>query len=189
MTELDLFHEMLNQARKRCSDIQWIQGDNTNPPFANNSFDYITNQFSYHHVQDKNRMIMSIFRLLRSKGRFVITNLDPWSMPGWIVYQFFPPSRQRDLSGFLPVGKLTDLMQKIGFCNVQLTLWKTNRIHMDTDHTIEHAFHVQTPIWTRRHLSARGFEARRDRRLRQLCAVHIVVSFSPLRYTDTLQPE
>ncbi len=50
MIGLDLFHGMLEQARRRCVSIQWIQGDSINPPFTHNSFDYITNQFSYHHV-------------------------------------------------------------------------------------------------------------------------------------------
>jgi ubiquinone/menaquinone biosynthesis C-methylase UbiE len=89
---LDLFHGMLLQADKRCAGINWVQGDSANPPFADDSFDYITNQFSYHHVQDKNGMISAIFRVLKPRGRFVITNLDPWSMPGWIVYTYFPVS-------------------------------------------------------------------------------------------------
>ena len=56
--------------------------------------------------------------MLKPGGRFVITNLDPWSMLGWIVYTWFPQSRQRDLADFLPVDKLTALMQQAGFCNI-----------------------------------------------------------------------
>jgi ubiquinone/menaquinone biosynthesis C-methylase UbiE len=81
MIGLDMFHRMLERARYRCGDINWIQGDSTAPPFTHHSFDYITNQFSYHHVQDKIRMLTSIFQILKPNGRFVITNLDPWSMP------------------------------------------------------------------------------------------------------------
>lgn len=117
---LDRFHRMLEQARARCTQINWLQGDSANPPFDDCSFDYITNQFAYHHVQEKNKMITSIFRILKPEGRFVITNLDPWSMPGWIVYRFFPPSRQRDLADFLPVDELTAVMQKTGFCDIRV---------------------------------------------------------------------
>ena len=120
MIGLDLFHGMLEQARRRSRDIQWIQGDNTAPPLANNSFDYITNQFSYHHVQDKNRMITSIFQILKPNGRTVITNLDPWSMPGWILYTFFPGARHRDLLDFLPVNVIAALMEKAGFCKIRV---------------------------------------------------------------------
>jgi ubiquinone/menaquinone biosynthesis C-methylase UbiE len=117
---LDLFHGMLLQARKRCAGINWVQGDSANPPFANGSFGYITNQFSYHHVQDKDGMIRAIFRILKPGGRFVITNLDPWSMLDWIVYTYFPESRLRDLADFLPVDQLTALMQETGFCNIHV---------------------------------------------------------------------
>ena len=120
MVGLDLFHGMLLQAQKRCNEIIWIQGDNTNLPFGNNGFDYITNQFSYHHVQNKLRLITETYRILKPGGRFAITNLDPWSMAGWIVYQYFPASRQRDLSDFLPVDELVTQMEKIGFCNIQV---------------------------------------------------------------------
>lgn len=127
MIGLDLFYEMLKQARNRCGDIKWIEGDSANLPFANCVFDYITNQFSYHHVQDKNMMISSIFRILKPNSRFVITNLDPWSMPGWIVYTFFPAAHQRDLSDFLPVDDLAARMDKAGFCNIQVKYQHTHR--------------------------------------------------------------
>ena len=65
-------------------------------------------------------MIEATFRILRPGGRFVITNLDPWSMPGWIIYRYFPTTRQRDLIDFLPVDHLTAVMQETGFCNIRL---------------------------------------------------------------------
>lgn len=117
---LDLFHGMLLQARNRRSDIDWIQGDNTAPPFVDSSFDYITNQFSYHHVRNKSRMIAETFRILKHGGRFTITNLDPWSMPGWIVYKYFPKSQQLDFADFLPIDELGLLMREVGFANIQI---------------------------------------------------------------------
>jgi len=92
MIGLDLFHGMLYQAYKRCKAITWIQGDNTNLPFRNDSFDYVTNQFSYHHVQNKPRLVAETYRILKPGGWFVITNLDPWSMAGWVIYRYFQAS-------------------------------------------------------------------------------------------------
>jgi ubiquinone/menaquinone biosynthesis C-methylase UbiE len=117
---LDLFHGMLLQAQKRSNEIIWIQGDNTNLPFRNDSFDYVTNQFSYHHVQNKLRFIAEAYRILKSGGRFVITNLDPWSMADWTVYKYFPASWERDLSDFLPVDKLIFHLEKAGLNNIQV---------------------------------------------------------------------
>ena len=117
---LDLFHGMLQQAHQRYDTMNWIQGDSVNPPFLEGSFDYITNQFSYHHVLNKRRLIAETYRILKPGGQFVITNLDPWSMGDWIVYRYFPASRQRDLADFLTVDQLTSIMQKTGFCNIHV---------------------------------------------------------------------
>jgi ubiquinone/menaquinone biosynthesis C-methylase UbiE len=133
---LDLFHGMLLQAKKRCEAINWIQGEISNPPFPDESFDYITNQFSYHHVQNKTRMLAETYRILRSGGRFVITNLDPWFMTGWIVYKYFPASKQRDFSDFLPISVLIAQMQEAGFCNIQV-----KRVHNRKDENLGEFLH------------------------------------------------
>lgn len=131
MVGLDLFHGMLVQAYKSCKAITWIQGDSTNPPFGNNRFDYITNQFSYHHVQNKPRLIAETYRILKPGGRFVITNLDPWFMAGWIVYQYFQASWERDLSDFLPADEIVFQMEQVGFSNIQV-----KRDHRRTDENL-----------------------------------------------------
>jgi len=120
MVGLDLFHGMLYQAYKRCKAITWIQGDSTSPPFGNNRFNYITNQFSYHHVQNKLRFFTETYRILKPGGRFVITNLDPWSMAGWIIYQYFQASWERDLSDFLPANEIVLRMEQVGFSSIQV---------------------------------------------------------------------
>ncbi len=115
LTGLDLFHGMLKQARKRCAPVDWVQGDSSCTPFAQASFDYITNQFSYHHVPDKSRVISEACRILKPGGRFVITSLDPWSMPDWILYRYFPASKTCDLADFLPEEKLSGTLRDAGF--------------------------------------------------------------------------
>jgi SAM-dependent methyltransferase len=118
---LDLFHGMLREACRRCPAVDWVQGNSARPPLKDACFDYITNQFSYHHVPDKPRMIAEIGRVLTSGGRFAMTNLDPWSMPGWIVYTYFPAARQRDFEDFLPAEDFAALMTKAGFSNIRIS--------------------------------------------------------------------
>ena len=135
MVGLDLFRGMLLQARRRCPAVTWVQGNSARPPFKDASFDYITNQFSYHHVPDKPRMIVEIGRVLSPGGRFVMTNLDPWSMPGWIGYTYFPAGRQRDFEDFLPVEEFAALMTEAGFSNIQI-----NRRHWQEKESLKHFF-------------------------------------------------
>ena len=50
MVGMDLFAGMLRQAQRRGQGVVWVQADNMAAPFADHSFHYITNQFSYPHV-------------------------------------------------------------------------------------------------------------------------------------------
>jgi len=117
---MDLFAGMLGQACQR-SDVPLIQGDSSCPPFRAASFDYISNQFSYQHVLDKPAMIAETYRLLRSSGRFVMTNIDPWTMPKWAIYTYFPAAWDRDVLDFLPSDAFTDLMRQMGFVNIAVS--------------------------------------------------------------------
>lgn len=65
-------------------------------------------------------MIAATFRILKRRGRFAMTNLDPWTMPGWIVYTYFPAAWERDQQDFLPVDELAGMLEEVGFSNVQI---------------------------------------------------------------------
>ena len=138
-TGLDLSYRMLLQARKRCPEIDWVQGNSANPPFSDDRFDYITNQFSYHHIPNKDRLISETYRILKPGGRLVITNLDPWSMTSWIVYTFFPESMQRDFADFFTMDQLTALMRAVGFCDIR-TSWKHSHNEENLNDFLQYAF-------------------------------------------------
>jgi SAM-dependent methyltransferase len=149
MVGLDLFHGMLRQARRRCPTVAWVQGDSARLPLKDASFDYITNQFSYHHVLDKPRMIAEIGRVLRPGGRFVMTNLDPWSTPDWIVYTYFPAARQRDFEDCLPADEFAALMTKAGFSNIQI-----NRQHWHEKESLKYYLDYASPRYRTSQLMA-----------------------------------
>ena len=117
---LDRFQNMLRIARQRCPGIAWIQGDGASLPFASHSCDYVTSQFSYQHVRNSQQLVKEVFRVLTPHGRFVMTNIDPWSMPRWAIYQYFPDALALDGEDFLPVDRFVDLMTDTGFQHVSV---------------------------------------------------------------------
>lgn len=117
---LDRFSGMLNIARQRSAQGAWVQGDGAALPFRAGTFDYICNQFSYHHVPDKSLLLSEIFRVLRPGGRFAMMNIDPWSMEEWDIYQFFPEARALDSEDFLPVDDFVTLMEHAGFSKISV---------------------------------------------------------------------
>ena len=114
----DLSIGMLNVARKRCPAAPWVQGDGSDLPFRRDTFHYVSNQFSYPHIQRKERFIAEVLRVLRPRGRFVMTNVDPWSMNDWILYRFFPVARDLDYRDFMTVEGFCGVMRDAGFVSV-----------------------------------------------------------------------
>jgi ubiquinone/menaquinone biosynthesis C-methylase UbiE len=122
MVGLDLSHGMLAQARQKAPDILWVQADSSQPPFPDGSFDYITNQFAFHHVRDQEAMATAVFRLLRSGGRFVLTNIAPQEMRGWVYYRYFPAALDLDLRDFPARDSLLALLHQAGLTRITCDL-------------------------------------------------------------------
>jgi ubiquinone/menaquinone biosynthesis C-methylase UbiE len=112
---------MLAVARRRCPSVRWVHGDAQALPIASGTIDYAVNQYSYPHIADKPAFVAEVFRVLRRGGRFVLTNIDPWSMREWITYRFFPEAWPIDERDFLRVEALEDLLRSAGFTAVSTT--------------------------------------------------------------------
>jgi len=109
---------MLQQARAKTTAIIWIRADAAALPFPNGSFDFITCQYAFHHIEDKARMLQEGFRVLRAEGRLVLRNLCPQESPDWLYYDYFPEAQARDLEDFWPPGAVIAAMHDCGFAAV-----------------------------------------------------------------------
>jgi ubiquinone/menaquinone biosynthesis C-methylase UbiE len=130
---VDRFRGMLRVARRRGHEIGWIQGDGARLPLASDQFDYATNQFSYQHIAGRESFVHEMFRVLRPGGRFVMTNIDPWSMTGWSIYRYFPEALERDRLDFLPAESFAALMREAGFTDVQIERWERTQFEVLRD--------------------------------------------------------
>jgi ubiquinone/menaquinone biosynthesis C-methylase UbiE len=137
MVGLDLFQGMLQQARHKASDIGWVRGDAARLPFADQAFDLVTNQFAFHHVRDKRSMIGEVCRVLRPRGRFVMTNIDPRQMPEWALYRYFPAAKKEDLEDFAPEAQIAALLQEVG-----LTLVQVDRRYSESEEDLRDLLHA-----------------------------------------------
>jgi SAM-dependent methyltransferase len=117
---VDRFEAMLRIAQRRCPSAAWIQADGSYLPLGASRFNYATSQFSYQHIRNTRRLLAEVFRVLTPGGRFVMINIDPWSMPGWLVYRFFPEALEADHRDFVPVGQFVAMMNDIGFRHVRV---------------------------------------------------------------------
>jgi SAM-dependent methyltransferase len=112
---LDRSQGMLRQARVKAPSITWIGADAAALPFRDGSFDFISCQFAFHHIEDKTRMLQEGFRVLRAEGCFVLRNLCPQECPDWLYYDYFPEARVRDFEDFWTPDAVISAMHDCGF--------------------------------------------------------------------------
>lgn len=71
---IDFSPKMLEIARKKHPDIEFLQGDCTQLPFEDESFDFCTVAFGLRNIPDLEKAVSEIYRVLKKDGIFI--NLD-----------------------------------------------------------------------------------------------------------------
>lgn len=83
----DLTEDMLHAGRRRDAGeapfgrIDWVCGDATELPFADQSFDYVTIAFGIRNVTDKPKALREMRRVLKFGGRFVCLEFSKLRVP------------------------------------------------------------------------------------------------------------
>ena len=75
VTGLDFSERMLERARRKAPELEWISGDVLELPFADASFDAATVGFGVRNVEDLDRSLRELRRVLRAEGRLAILEI------------------------------------------------------------------------------------------------------------------
>ena len=139
VTGLDFSERMLERARRKSADVEWVQGDALALPFADGSFDSATAGFGVRNLDDLERGLAELRRVLRTGGRVAILEITRPSgllapfyrlwfdglvpllgklLPGGSAYTYLPASVRR----FPSPEELAELLRAAGFEDVR---WKT----------------------------------------------------------------
>ena len=135
VTGVDFSHEMLARARRKSSVVEWTDGDLLDLPFPDASFDSATVGFGVRNVDDLERALRELARVLRSGGRLGVLEITRprgvlapfyglWFdriiplagklLPGGAAYSYLPASVRR----FPGPDELAALLGRIGFADV-----------------------------------------------------------------------
>lgn len=71
ITGIDFCENMIKIAKHKTSKIKFIQADCTDIPFPDNHFDIVTNSFGLRNIENYEKAIKEISRVLKSKGEFL----------------------------------------------------------------------------------------------------------------------
>jgi demethylmenaquinone methyltransferase / 2-methoxy-6-polyprenyl-1,4-benzoquinol methylase len=139
VTGLDFSEPMLERARGKAPELEWVRGDLLALPFGNASFDAATVGFGVRNVEDLQRALGELRRVLRPGGRLGILEITRprgplalfyrvWFdgvvpligklLPGGSAYTYLPASVRR----FPGPDELAGLMRDAGFADVDFRL-------------------------------------------------------------------
>ena len=81
---VDFSSGMLEVARAKTDQVEWLQGNAMELPFADSSFDVVTARHMLYHVPDMNKALQEAKRVLKPNGRFLaVTNDDGYMLEFW----------------------------------------------------------------------------------------------------------
>jgi len=137
---LDFAEQMLERARRKAPEIDWLQGDVLALPFEDASFDSATVGFGIRNVDDLEAGLRELRRVLRDGGRLAILEITTprgvlapfyrvWFdrvvpllgrvLPGGAAYTYLPASVRR----FPVPEELSRLLEATGFDAVRFRLF------------------------------------------------------------------
>ncbi len=139
VTGLDFSERMLERARRKAAGVEWVRGDLLSLPFDDASFDAATVGFGVRNVEDLERALLELRRVLHAGGRLGVLEITRprgplapffrlWFdgivpflgklLPGGSAYTYLPASVRR----FPGPEELTELMRRAGFADVRFRL-------------------------------------------------------------------
>ena len=149
VTGLDFSERMLARAREKSTEVEWVRGDALALPFADGSFDAVTVGFGVRNLEDLERGVRELRRVLRPGGRAGILEITRprgllrpfyrlWFdgfvplagklLPGGSAYTYLPASVRR----FPEVEDFSKLMQTADFEHLRYRLFAGGIVALHT---------------------------------------------------------
>ncbi|MEI8104723.1 MAG: ubiquinone/menaquinone biosynthesis methyltransferase [Actinomycetes bacterium] len=149
VTGVDFSAPMLERARRKSAEIEWVRGDLLALPFADGSFDAATVGFGVRNLADLELGIRELRRVLRPGGRLAILEITQprgplrpffslWFdrlvplfgrvLPGGAAYTYLPASVRR----FPPAEELAALLERAEFSDVRFRLFAGSIVALHT---------------------------------------------------------
>jgi demethylmenaquinone methyltransferase/2-methoxy-6-polyprenyl-1,4-benzoquinol methylase len=149
VTGLDFSQRMLERARRKAPGLEWVEGDMLALPFSDGAFDAATVGFGVRNVDDLDRGVAELRRVLRPGGRLAILEITQpkgalrpfyrlWFdrivpllgrvLPGGSAYSYLPASVRR----FPGPDELVGVIEKAGFRDVRYRTFAAGIIALHT---------------------------------------------------------
>lgn len=97
---LDASKAMLKKAEEKLENVSLVQGLVQEMPYEDGKFDYIANNYAFHHFTNKESAMDEIYRVLKKNGIYKLHNIAAHEMKKWWIYNYFPSAYYEDLKRY-----------------------------------------------------------------------------------------
>ncbi|MCJ8007340.1 class I SAM-dependent methyltransferase [Lederbergia wuyishanensis] len=112
---LDASEEMLKKAKEKVTEVNFIQGFAEDMPYKSDTFDFISNNYAFHHFTKKDHALDEIHRILVKDGIYKLHNISIHDMPQWWVYHYFPSAYEEDVKRYWDKNLIFKELKERGF--------------------------------------------------------------------------
>ncbi|WP_242224886.1 class I SAM-dependent methyltransferase [Bacillus cereus group sp. BfR-BA-01380] len=97
---MDASEDMLKKAKDKLENVSLVQGLAEEMPYESGKFDYISNNYAFHHFINKSAALDEVHRVLKKNGVYKLHNIAIHDMQKWWVYHYFPSAYYEDVKRF-----------------------------------------------------------------------------------------
>jgi ubiquinone/menaquinone biosynthesis C-methylase UbiE len=159
---IDISEEMLEKARKKHPEIEWIKGDARSLPLPNGIFDGATCILATHHIKDIETAFREAFRVI-TKGNFVIFTSFPEQIENFWLNEYFPNLMKKASTVMHRNEEIFTALKAAGFKNI-----KTDKFFVSNDlqdwflHAGKYRPHIYLDPMVRSGISTFALEANQE---------------------------
>jgi ubiquinone/menaquinone biosynthesis C-methylase UbiE len=117
-TGIDPSERMLEEARKKSDQVQWMIGVAEDLPFAQGIFDGAIATLTTHHWKDLDAGFRAIRRVLRRGAPLVIFTSTPDQMRNYWLSHYFPHMMERSAAVMPGLARTRSALQHAGFSRI-----------------------------------------------------------------------
>jgi ubiquinone/menaquinone biosynthesis C-methylase UbiE len=114
LTGIDLSTVMLNKAKLKSNDVNWIRGNVEEIPFPSSTFRGATAILCIHHFDQLHKPFQEVYRVLES-GRFVIFTSAPEQTGNYWLAEYFPKAIQAAIKQLPSIDEVLNHLKNSGF--------------------------------------------------------------------------
>ena len=99
---VDPSDKMLEEARSKSNNINWLHGYAETIPFSNQQFDGAIATLTMHHWSHLENSFLEIARVLKPQSRFVVFTFTPLQESGYWFNHYFPEMMKKSIKKAIP---------------------------------------------------------------------------------------